>query len=359
MAILRNDSVTSLEGLLCKLGDFLVGFKECRCTTSNCHIGGLSVESEICTDHLRCICSGHLHPTKAVLILLIETLHILEVSIPIPLLTSLFLDELNGITDFLCGILLNTIFRMAKGSCDLEGRNSSYFIGTGHNSVTHKGTITGGITLNCTCAINGHIVINSDTGFCCRHRADVTRHTHLLNNIQIVSYCRTVQKNRYVYCCGLPAYCLQSGEATHNGEHLVLIQDDTFPGELLIVTAVLVSTENICQKSSDILCNQVIFFMGDSQIITTKTCCVLINHGRYCQIVQHPTITEEALYIRGMHEESGQHLHNTEPSPVIIHGVLKSTPFSSFSNTSLGIEITETFASGHFTHITPPLSGSS
>ena len=160
---------------------------------------------------------------------------------------------------------------MTERSGDLEGRDAFRFIAAGHDAVTHEGAVAGGVALDCAGTEDRDVVFNDRTGFCRGHGADVAGHTHFLDGIEVMGDTVTLKKNGDVNGCRFPGDGFQVAETAHDVEHLVLVEDDDALGEFLVVTAVFVGFESRVQKFCDVLCDEVILFVGDPQVVAAET----------------------------------------------------------------------------------------
>ena len=163
----------------------------------------------------------------------------------------------------------------------------------------------------------------------------------------------TLKKNGDVNGCRFPGDGFQVAETAHDVEHLVLVEDDDALGEFLVVTAVFVGFESRVQKFCDVLCDEVILFVGDPQVVAAETGGMLVDHVRNGDVVQHPAITQETFQEMRADKIGRQHLHDAEPPGVIVESVFDTTPFTAFFRLFAGcVEIAQALRSNCFSHIT-------
>ena len=277
---------------------------------------------------------------------------------PVPLLAGLFLDESDGVANLLSGVLLHVVLAVAQRGCQLENRDAVFKLKPlGDDAVAHQRAVTGCIALHGAGAQNRRVVINGHSGLSLRHGADVTGQTVFLSHVDIVAGGALVQQNRNIGGSDFAAEGNQSGKAHHDGLHFVFVHQNDLLGKLRIVADAAVAAEELVQKLCNVLDDQVLLHMADTQMLSPQTLGVPVNHHGHRKIVRHPAVTEHGLDVAGLHQYHPEHGHPViQPAGIVIGGIDKAAPFAAASDAAAGIDLAEVFCSDSFVahYLAPP-----
>ena len=207
---------------------------------------------------------------------------------------------------------------MTDRHCQLESRNAE---SSRLHAISHQASVTGSITVDSTYAYQRIVVINGAAQLGRWHRAYIRRQPEFFCHINVVQDAILGYSRRRVDNRDLPAYHVKVWESVHDLGHHIFIKHHNLLVKLLIISTFWISPEQISYGIAYVFHDKVKLLMGNPKLRPSQPFRVPIHKIRHCQIIAHPSVTEESLQIGRLCHELRHHRPVPDPARIVVPGI--------------------------------------